>query len=46
MLRTGKEHLERLRDGRTVYLGSEKIEDVTAHPAFAKASRSMAARWP
>lgn len=43
MLRTGKEHLERLRDGRTVYLGGEKIEDVTTHPAFAKAAHSMAA---
>ncbi len=42
MLKTGKEHLEGLRDGRTVYIGSEKVEDVTTHPAFAKAARTVA----
>ena len=26
MLRTGKEHLESLRDGRVVYVGSERID--------------------
>ena len=34
MLRTGKEHLESLRDGRVVYVGGERIDDVTRHPAF------------
>ena len=34
MLRTGKEHLELLRDGRVVYVGGERIDDVTRHPAF------------
>src|SRR2546425_1268266 len=34
MLKTGKEHVESLRDGRVVYLGSERIEDITTHPAF------------
>ena len=29
MLRTGKEHLESLRDGRVVYVGGERIDDVT-----------------
>ena len=29
MLRTGKEHLESLRDGRVVYIGGEKVDDVT-----------------
>src|SRR5881394_105103 len=43
MLKTGKEHLEQLRDGRTVYIGSEKVTDVTAHPAFRNAARSIAA---
>lgn len=42
MLKTGKEHMESLRDGRTVYVGSEKITDVTTHPAFAKAARTVA----
>ncbi|MGH9549740.1 MAG: 4-hydroxyphenylacetate 3-hydroxylase family protein [Terriglobales bacterium] len=42
MLRTGKEHLESLRDGRVVYLGRERVADVTAHPAFRNAARSVA----
>jgi 4-hydroxyphenylacetate 3-monooxygenase len=43
MLKTGKEHLEGLRDGRVVYIGKERVEDVTAHPAFRNAARSIAA---
>lgn len=42
MLKTGKEHLECLRDGRIVYVGQERIEDVTKHPAFCRAARSIA----
>jgi 4-hydroxyphenylacetate 3-monooxygenase len=42
VLRTGKEHLESLRDGRVVFLGSERVADVTAHPAFRNAARSIA----
>ncbi|MGE5638778.1 MAG: 4-hydroxyphenylacetate 3-hydroxylase family protein [Clostridia bacterium] len=45
MLKSGAEHLRGLRDGRTVYIGSEKVEDVTAHPAFRNAARSMAALY-
>ena len=29
MLRSGKEHLESLRDSRVVYIGNEKVDDVT-----------------
>jgi 4-hydroxyphenylacetate 3-monooxygenase len=43
MLRTGNEHLQRLRDGRAVYIGSERVEDVTTHPAFRNAARTVAA---
>src|ERR1700738_3242737 len=43
MLRSGKEHLETLRDGRIVYVGSERIDDVTRHPAFCGAARTVAA---
>ena len=32
MLKTGSEHLESLRDGRVVYIGSERVDDVTTHP--------------
>ena len=42
MLKTGSEHLKSLRDGRVVYIGSEKVDDVTTHPAFRNAARSMA----
>ena len=43
MLKTGAEHLESLRDGRIVYIGSEKVTDVTSHPAFRNAAHSIAA---
>ncbi len=34
MLRTGEDYRESLRDGRQVWIGGEKVEDVTTHPAF------------
>jgi len=43
MLKSGSEHLESLKDGRVVYIGSERVDDVTTHPAFRNAARSMAA---
>ena len=43
MLKTGQEHLESLRDGRVVYIGSERVEDVTIHPAFRNAASTVAA---
>jgi 4-hydroxyphenylacetate 3-monooxygenase len=43
MLRSGKEHLETLRDGRVIYVGSERIDDVTRHPAFRGAAKTVAA---
>jgi 4-hydroxyphenylacetate 3-monooxygenase len=42
MLRTGIEHLESLRDGRVVYIGGEKVDDVTSHPAFRNAAATVA----
>ena len=42
MLKTGSEHLRQLDDGRVVYIGSEKVEDVTTHPAFRNAARTVA----
>jgi len=45
MLRTGKEHLESLCDGRVVYIGSEKVDDVTRHPAFRNAAQTVAALY-
>src|ERR1700691_1011075 len=43
MLRSGADHLERLKDGRVVYVGSERIDDVTSHPYFRNAARTVAA---
>jgi 4-hydroxyphenylacetate 3-monooxygenase len=43
MLKTGKEYVEGLRDGRVVYIGNERVDDVTTHPAFSNAVRTLAA---
>jgi len=43
MLKSGSEHLAGLKDGRVVYIGSERVDDVTAHPAFRDAARTVAA---
>ena len=42
MLKTGKEHLESLRDGRIVYIGNERVDDVTTHPAFRHGAQTVA----
>ncbi|MCZ7660967.1 MAG: Pyoverdin chromophore biosynthetic protein pvcC [Xanthobacteraceae bacterium] len=39
---TGKEYLESLRDEREVYIQGERVGDVTTHPAFRNAARSIA----
>ena len=41
-LRTGAEYLESLRDGRQVFVDGECVKDVTTHPAFREAARSVA----
>ena len=45
MLRTGSEHLDSIRDGRVVYIGSERVDDVTRHPAFRNAAKTVAALY-
>lgn len=42
MLMTGDDYLESIRDGRRVFVGRERVDDVTAHPAFRNAARSFA----
>ena len=42
MLKSGAEHLQSLRDGRVIYIGSERVEGVTAHPAFRGAAQTVA----
>ena len=39
---TGDEYLDSLRDGRDVWIYGEKVDDVTAHPAFRNGARSVA----
>ena len=42
MLMTGREYLESIKDGRSVYVGRERVDDVTTHPAFRNAAASFA----
>ena len=42
MLICGKEKLERMRDGRAIYIGAERVDDVTRHPAFKNAAQTIA----
>ena len=42
MIKTGDQHLDQLRDGRVVYIGDEKVDDVTKHPAFERAAKTVA----
>src|SRR5258708_27108543 len=39
---TGAEYLASLRDGRGIYIYGERVPDVTTHPAFRNAARSIA----
>jgi len=41
-VRTGSQFIRALNDGREVYFGSERVEDVTEFPAFRGAVRSIA----
>lgn len=42
---TGKEYLESLKDNREVWINGEKVKDVTTHPAFRNAARSIASMY-
>jgi 4-hydroxyphenylacetate 3-monooxygenase len=41
-MRTGSEYLRSLDDGRQVFVDGERAADVTKHPAFREAARSIA----
>jgi 4-hydroxyphenylacetate 3-monooxygenase len=41
-LRTGADYLRSLDDGRTVFIGGERVANVVEHPAFREAARSVA----
>jgi 4-hydroxyphenylacetate 3-monooxygenase len=42
MARTGAQYIAAIRDGRAVYVNGERVTDVTEHPAFRSAVRSIA----
>jgi aromatic ring hydroxylase len=45
VLATGRQKLERMRDGRAVYTGAERVDDVTIHPAFRAGAQTIAALY-
>ncbi|MFZ3335780.1 MAG: 4-hydroxyphenylacetate 3-hydroxylase N-terminal domain-containing protein, partial [Xanthobacteraceae bacterium] len=44
-MRTGADYLSSLNDGRRVFLDGELVKDVSAHPAFRQAARSIASLY-
>jgi 4-hydroxyphenylacetate 3-monooxygenase len=42
MLVSGERKLERMRDGRVVFIGAERVDDVTSHPAFRTGAQTIA----
>jgi 4-hydroxyphenylacetate 3-monooxygenase len=44
-IRTGHDYVERLRDGRAVFIDGERVADVTRHPAFRNTVASYAAMY-
>jgi 4-hydroxyphenylacetate 3-monooxygenase len=44
-LRSGKDYLDSLEDGRQVYVGGEKVSDVAHHPAYRAAAVHIASLY-
>jgi 4-hydroxyphenylacetate 3-monooxygenase len=44
-MRSGRQYVESLRDGRAVFLDGERVDDVTKHPGFAEPIRRIAQTW-
>jgi len=44
-MRTGKDYLASLRDGRAIFLDGERVPDVVTHPAFAESIQRVAERY-
>ena len=43
--RTGKQYIEALRDGRSLYVNGERISDVTSHLPFQGVIHELAALY-
>ena len=44
-MRTGADYLRSLNDGRRVFVDGEAVKNVSAHPAFRGAARSIASLY-
>lgn len=44
-MRFGKEYLDSLKDGRTIYVDGERVDDVTSHPAFSGIAQTIASMY-
>lgn len=42
MLRTGKKYIDDVKGRATVFIGGERVDDITTHPAFCNAVQSVA----
>ncbi|MDQ0219561.1 4-hydroxyphenylacetate 3-hydroxylase [Peribacillus cavernae] len=42
MVRTGAQYVESIKDNRCIYIGGERVQDVTTHPAFKGISQTIA----
>ncbi len=40
-MKSGAKHSQGLRDGRTVFIDGQRVDDVTRHPAFARSVQSV-----
>lgn len=45
MTKNGSAHLASLRDGRSIYLDGQRVDDVTTHPAFQNVCKTAAALY-
>ena len=45
MIRTGKQYLDEISDGRNVWLGSQNVSSVASAPAFLQGARAFAALY-
>jgi 4-hydroxyphenylacetate 3-monooxygenase len=41
LMKSGSQHIAGLRDGRAVYLQGQRVDDVTVHPAYANAVKTV-----
>jgi len=45
MIRTGAQYRDSIRDGRQVYIGGERVKDVTTHPGLKNGARAIASLY-